>query len=146
LRLPAETVCELGGLPLPEPGRDPLSSPAVQLWRARVRALQPQYEIAPWDVSTLVQLLQELDGLPLAIELAAARSNFMDTATLLQRMKARLRILAHSHRGVHPRHASLRNAIDSSWELLSARERAALAQCSVFAGPFSLEAAEFVVD
>ena len=92
----------------------------------------------------VVALVGLLDGLPLAIELAAARLRLMSPAAMLQRMGQRFRLLS-SGGGRPDRHATLRATLSWSWELLSAEEQAALAQCSVFEGSFTLEAAEEVL-
>jgi predicted ATPase/Tfp pilus assembly protein PilF len=91
---------------------------------------------------TVVELLE---GIPLAIELAAARTRVMTPAQMLERMRDRFRVLS-SVAGSGGRHATLKAAIDGSWELLHSWERAAFAQCSVFQGGFTLEAAEAVLD
>jgi predicted ATPase len=86
-----------------------------------------------------------LDGLPLAIELAAARVRIMSPRTLLARMSERFKLLA-SAGGRQDRQATLRAALDWSWDLLTPADKAALAQLSVFEGGFTLEAAEAVLD
>ncbi len=85
-----------------------------------------------------------LDGLPLAIELAAARVRMMAPAKLLERIGDRFRVLTSSG-GRQDRHATLRAMLDWSWDLLTGDEQAALAQLSVFEGGFTLEAAEAVL-
>ena len=86
-----------------------------------------------------------LDGLPLAIELAAARVRVMPPRTLLRRMGERFKLLASRGRRLD-RQSTLRAAFDWSWDLLPPAEKAALAQLSVFEGGFTLEAAEAVLD
>ena len=86
-----------------------------------------------------------LDGLPLAIELAAARIRVLSPAQLLERLADRFALLAGA-RSAADRQATLRGAIDWSWNLLLPWEQAALAQCSVFEGGFTLDAAEAVLD
>jgi predicted ATPase/Tfp pilus assembly protein PilF len=90
-------------------------------------------------------LVKLLDGLPLAIELAAARVRVMSPKSLLARMSERFKVLASSG-GRRDRQATLRATFDWSWDLLSVSERAALAQLSVFEGGFTLESAEAVLD
>ena len=90
-------------------------------------------------------LIQLLDGLPLAIELAAARVRVMPPRVLLSRMSERFKLLAHAAGGID-RQATLRATFDWSWDLLSRAEKAALAQLSVFEGGFTLEAAEAVLE
>ncbi|MCC7100728.1 MAG: tetratricopeptide repeat protein [Rubrivivax sp.] len=86
-----------------------------------------------------------IDGLPLAVELAAARVQVLTPTQLLARLQDRFRLLADP-RAASPRQGTLRAAIDWSWSLLAPWEQAALAQASVFAGPFTLEDAEAVID
>ena len=90
-------------------------------------------------------LLQWLEGLPLAVELAAAWMDVVSPAQLLARMQAQLRVLAARERDRHPRHRSLVAAFAASWELLDDAERDVLERCAVFAGGFTLEAAEAVL-
>jgi predicted ATPase/predicted negative regulator of RcsB-dependent stress response len=92
----------------------------------------------------LVELAVRLDGLPLALELAAARLDLMSPTQLVARLDDRLRLLGR--RGAQGRHATLSDALDWSWQLLTDDERAGLAQLSVFSGGFDLEAADEVLD
>ena len=93
----------------------------------------------------MAAVVRLLDGLPLAIELAAARITILAPSQLLERLKDRFRLLAGA-RGAAKRQATLKAAIDWSWDLLTAWEQAALAQCSVFEGGFTSKAAEAVLD
>ena len=97
------------------------------------------------DLAAVAALVKLLDGLPLGIELAAARVRTLAPRALLARMSERFRLLASSS-GRQDRQATLRATFDWSWDLLSAAEKAALAQLSVFEGGFSLAAAEGVID
>lgn len=115
---------------------------AIQLFLARARAVSPDLTADP---DTLSSLVRRLDGLPLAIELAAARCRMMSPRALLNRLNERFRLLA-SPGGRTPRHLTLRATLDWSWDLLRPEEQAALAQLSVFAGGFTLEAAEAVLE
>jgi predicted ATPase len=134
LGLPGETVLVL--TPLEEDA-------AVALFTARSMAVGGQ--IGPDDIPTLRALVRLLDQLPLAIELAAARSRMMRPESMLSRMKDRFRLLSAPN-GRPDRHATLRAMLDWSWELLSQDEQQALAQLAVFVGGFTLEAAEAVLD
>jgi predicted ATPase/class 3 adenylate cyclase len=103
---------------------------------------------APWSASdeeALAPLVNLLDGLPLAIELAASRSRVLPPARLLPRMAERFKLLRSTH-GRHDRQATLRATLDWSWDLLNDTERSALAQLSVFEGGCSIDAIEAVVD
>jgi predicted ATPase len=131
LGLPGEATLPLD--PLPE-------ADAVALFGARARQARP--DVAEGDAA-IAELVRLLDGLPLAIELAAARARVMSPATLLQRMSERFRLLAAPGRSA--RQSTLRATLDWSWDLLGSDEKAALAQLSVFEGGFTLEAAEAVL-
>ncbi|MES3012803.1 MAG: tetratricopeptide repeat protein [Pseudomonadota bacterium] len=125
---------------------DPLpADDAAALFLRRAQAARQGYTPSADDVSAVRQLVAVLDGLPLAIELAAARVRMMAPRVLLARMHERFDVL-RSRAGRHDRQATLRAAFDWSWELLSEPERAALAQLSVFEGGFTLESAEAVLD
>jgi len=115
------------------------------LFAQRAQAANPDFHPNAEDHAAIAPLVALLDGLPLAIELAAARVRVMPPRMLLVRMSDRFRLLA-SKGGRIDRQTTLRAAFDWSWDLLTPPERAALAQLSVFEGGFSLEAAEGVLD
>lgn len=117
---------------------------AVELFRVRAADARTRPEDLR-DADAIEQLVTRLEGNPLAIELAAARAEVLSPGAMLERLDDRFTLLA---RPGDPggRHASLRAAIGLSWELLSPRERAALARLSVFAAPFDLPAAEAVLE
>ncbi len=146
LRVAGEEVLELLPLGLPSPSAtdlaDVLASEAGQLFAARA----PDLQLRPEDGPFLADILHRLDGIPLAIELAAVRTTILDLAQLRQRLERRFELLALGPRGRTTRQATLLGAIDWSWTLLSPTEQKALAQCSVFRGTFPLEAAEAVID
>ena len=118
---------------------------AAALFQRRAEAAQHGYRPDADDRAAILQLVKVLDGLPLAIELAAARVRVMPPRTLLARMSERFKLL-WSTAGRQDRQATLRAAFDWSWELLSTPEKAALAQMSVFQGGFTLESAEAVLE
>ena len=124
----------------PLPGAD-----AAALFLRRAESARQGYAPNADDRAAIEQLVKVLDGLPLAIELAAARVRVMPPRTLLERMHERFSVL-WSRAGRHDRQATLRAAFDWSWELLSEPEKSALAQLSVFRGGFTLEAAESLLD
>ena len=148
LGIAGEVVVELDPLELPaEDDASPerlARSEAVALFCARARAIDAAPADDPESLATIARLVRALDGIPLAIELAAARSRLLSPEELYARLPRRLDILASG--GTNGRHATLRAAIAWSWTLLAPCERSALAQCAVFAGGFSVEAAEAVVD
>ena len=123
----------------------PLTTDSVELFNLRATAQRPGFELTPTNRAVVSEIARLLDGLPLAIELAAARIAVLSPMQLLERLEDRFKILVGS-RGTASRQATLRNAIDWSWTLLSPWEQVAMAQCSVFEGGFSLAAAEAVID
>ena len=124
----------------------PLSPPdAATLFLRRAEAAKPEFKPSPEDQAAIPSLVKLLDGLPLAIELAAARVRVMPPRTLLLRMSERFKVLA-STGGRMDRQATLRAVFDWSWDLLSLPEKAALAQLSVFEGGFTLESVEGILD
>ena len=120
-------------------------SDAAMLFLRRAEAARQGYQASSDDMAAVEQLVGVLDGLPLAIELAAARVRVLPPTALLALMSERFKVL-RSAGGRHDRQATLRAAFDWSWELLSEPEKAALAQLSVFEGGFTLETAEAVLD
>jgi predicted ATPase/class 3 adenylate cyclase/Tfp pilus assembly protein PilF len=123
----------------------PVEGDAIELFAQRARAQRPDFALSESNRAAVAEVVHLLDGLPLAIELAAARARLLTPAQLVERMRDRFRLLAGA-RGMAARQATLRAAIDWSWELLTPWEQAALAQCSVFEGGFTLNAAEAVLD
>ena len=124
----------------------PLSSDEAQsLYTQRMRAAGMAAPLAAPDAAALKPLVELLDLLPLAIELAAARARVVAPSEQVRRMGERFRLLT-SRGGRHDRQATLRAALDWSWELLGTSEQSALAQLSVFEGGFTLAAAEAVLD
>ena len=121
------------------------ASEATALFEQRARAACDSYEPDAESQAAVTPLVQLLDGLPLAIELAAARVRVMPPPALLQRMGERFKLLS-AKGGRRDRQATLRATIDWSWDLLSEAERSALAQLAVFEGGFALPAAEAVLD
>lgn len=124
---------------------EPLSADdAVGLFHARARAASNRYDAARVRPETADRLVGLLDRLPLALELAAARTTVLDADQLLARMGQRMQLLSARER-LPQRQSTLRTTIEWSWELLTPAERAVLAQLSVFEGGFTLGAAESVV-
>jgi len=123
----------------------PLDGDAVALFVVRARAHRADFALGDTNRAAVTEVVRLLDGLPLAIELAAARVRLLSPAQLVDRMRDRFKLLAGG-RAATTRQSTLRAAIDWSWDLLPPHEQAALAQCSVFEGGFTLEAAEAVLD
>jgi predicted ATPase len=145
LGLPGEVLFDLGPLSLPRQGDRAEASEAVQLFVDRARAVRRDWSPAG-DMAAVVALVENLDGLPLAIELAAARMRLLSPAQILANMPRRFQLLKGSPERGRARHSTLWNALEWSWGLLEPWEQSALAQCSVFRGGFDLESAEAVVD
>ncbi|WP_410616347.1 BTAD domain-containing putative transcriptional regulator [Amycolatopsis sp. lyj-109] len=144
LGITGEALWQVAPLVLPPENADPAeieAAPAVRLLRDRAGAVRKDLTA---DARTLARVCRALDGMPLAIELAAARLRTMSLDQLAHRLDDRFRLLTGGSRTALPRHRTLRAVIDWSWELLSDAERVVLRRLSVFAGGASLEAAERV--
>jgi len=134
--------------PLPTPAQDQttadaiMRADAVALFVARAQAVKPTIVIDDRSAMTIAEICRRLDGLPLAIELAAARVNILSPNALLARLSNRLQVLQGERRGVPDRLRTMRHAIAWSYELLTPAEQELFRRMSVFAGGFSLEAAE----
>ncbi|MBI5259337.1 MAG: hypothetical protein HY855_22740 [Burkholderiales bacterium] len=140
-------------LPAPEAGDEAAGNPAVALFVDRARAARADFHLSRRNRGAVIQLVRQLEGMPLAIELAAARVRSLPPAELLRLLQAAaaapgnaLALLARSgpRGGQDPRHASMLAVVQWSWQLLSAPARALLAQLSVFAGGCTLGAAQAV--
>ncbi|WP_143671124.1 BTAD domain-containing putative transcriptional regulator, partial [Streptomyces sp. Ru87] len=134
LGVPGEVVRPVGPLPLPV---------ALRLLADRGAAARPGFRVAE-DREAAEEICRRLDGLPLAVELAAARLRLLTPRQLADRLDDRFRLLTSGARTVLPRQQTLRAVVDWSWELLDVRERAVLRRLSVFAGGCDAEAAEAV--
>ncbi|WP_329387804.1 regulator [Streptomyces sp. NBC_01351] len=117
---------------------------SLALLTARATAADPAFHVTGANRAALVELCARLDGIPLALELAAARLRVLSAAQVLARLDDRFALLTGGARGVLPRHRALRTAIGWSHELCTAAERLLWARLSVFAGQFDLDAAEYV--
>jgi predicted ATPase/DNA-binding winged helix-turn-helix (wHTH) protein len=119
------------------------ASPAVELFVERARGIAADFDINE-HAAAVTEICRQLDGLPLAIELAAARVRAMSPAQIRDRLDQRFALLTGAPRGAKKRHQTLRHAVQWSYDLLTPAEQATLARVSVFAGGFTLEAAERV--
>jgi predicted ATPase len=138
-------------LPDPSPASDTppaiehlRESEAVQLFIERAATVQPDFALTPHNAPVVAHVCQRLDGMPLAIELAATRVRVMSVQELAARLDDRFSVLASGNRTAQPRHQTLRALIDWSYDLLAAEEQALLRRLSIFAGGWILEAAEAV--
>ncbi len=117
---------------------------AVRLFVERARGANAQFVISEANATHVAELCRRLDGVPLAIELAAARVQTFTPAEITRRLDQRFRILTGSRRSASERHQTLRGAIDWSYELLPETEQRVFRRLGVFVGDFTLEAAEAV--
>jgi predicted ATPase len=171
LDMPGEHTFPIGPLPVPETDWLPLAGPgrsaadrfeagltgaspaeagltgvgdAVELFALRASGAVPDFEVTPDNAPDVIRLCRRLDGIPLAIELAAVQLRMLPLGELLDRLNHRFTVLTGGRPGAIPRHQTLRMAIEWSHELCSDPERRLWARLSVFAGAFSLDAAQEV--
>ncbi|MCP2258299.1 putative ATPase [Streptoalloteichus tenebrarius] len=149
LGLPGEVVRPVPPLDLPDPDHadDPAAvarSGAVRLFVSRASAAAPGFTLTRDNAADVATLCARLDGIPLALELAATRVRALGLPGLVSRLDDRFRVLTSGLRGVPPRQRTLRAVIDWSWELLTEPERAVLRRLSVHADSAALPAAEAV--
>ncbi|MCC7024542.1 MAG: helix-turn-helix domain-containing protein, partial [Thermomicrobiales bacterium] len=146
LRLRAERVVPVPPLALPASADavDLGQSPAIALFVARARAADPAFALTAEDAATVAAICARLDGLPLALELAAARIPLLPPEALLARLDHRLPLLTGGARDLPDRQRTLRDAIAWSYDLLDPAEQRLFRRLAVFAGGFTLEAAEDV--
>ncbi|MDQ4138237.1 MAG: hypothetical protein M3116_05245, partial [Actinomycetota bacterium] len=117
---------------------------SVELFVERARAVKPDFELGPHNIDDVERICVALEGVPLAIELAAARIRVLSPASLLERLDRQLTLLVGGRRDLPARQQALRSTIEWSTNLLAPGERELLAKLGVFSGRFSLEAAESV--
>jgi non-specific serine/threonine protein kinase len=149
LRLSEEREYPLEPLEIPTlmslPPLDELARiPAVALFVERAKLVQPAFELNKDNSRAVVEVCRKLEGLPLALELAAARVKLLTPAAMLGRLDDRLRLLTGGARDLPERQQTMRGAVAWSYELLEEHERAAMRRLSVFAGGCTLDAAEVV--
>jgi len=149
LGIPGEAIWRVPSLSLPDPRRPPslehlTQYEAVRLFVERAVYSQQGFAVTNSNAPAVVQVCHQLDGIPLAIELAAARVKVLAVDQIAARLDDRFRLLTGGSRSVLPRHQTLRAAMDWSYDLLSEKERMLLRQLSVFAAGWTLSAAEAV--
>ncbi|GAA0925045.1 BTAD domain-containing putative transcriptional regulator [Nonomuraea longicatena] len=142
-----EVVWTVPPLDVPDPDADPAEiarAGAVRLFVARASAAAPGFRLDAGNAADVATLCRRLDGVPLALELAATRVRALGVRDVLCRLDDRFRLLASGHRGAPPRQQTLQAVIDWSWDLLTPRERVLLSRLAIFGEGFTLEAAEAV--
>lgn len=146
LNLAGEQVWPVAPLPIPNGSVEParlLQYPSVALFVDRAQAVRPDFQLTLRNAAAIAQLCQRLEGIPLAIELAAARAQVLTPVQMLERLQNRFELLVS--RGRHEaRHRTLRAALDWSYQMLAPALQRFFAQLSVFRGGWTLEAAEAV--
>lgn len=144
LRIAEEHLHPVEPLALPSDDAPPEDSPAIQLFLHHARRARPGFMPQAADWPCLAKIASGLDGLPLALELAAARLAVLTPEKMLELFPKRLELLRDTRPGA--RHPTLRGVLDASWDLLRPWEKVALAQAAVFRGGFDLAGAEAVLD
>jgi predicted ATPase/DNA-binding winged helix-turn-helix (wHTH) protein len=150
LRIAGECIHRVAPLGLPPIGRDLTASeamtfPSVQLFVERAMANVDTYEFTDQDAAAVANICRRLDGIPLAVEFAAARVDLFDVRTIARRLDDRFALLTRGRRDALPRQQTLRAALDWSYGLLSANEQIALRRLSVFSAYFGVDDAIEVV-
>jgi predicted ATPase len=149
MNIAGETAFRVPSLSLPDPQQlPPLKSfsqyEALRLFIERAQAARPEFELQNANASAIAQICRRLDGMPLAIELAAARVNAFPVEEIAARLDDCFRLLTSGSRTALPRYQTLRASLDWSYDLLSDVERELLRRLAVFAGGFTLKAVESV--
>lgn len=149
LGLPGEVHLRVPPLSVPDPGNPPAvevlrNYEAVRLFSDRAFATNPEFAIVPGNARAIAEITHRLDGLPLAIELAAARTKVLSVEQLNERLNDRFRLLTGGSRAAPQRQQTLRSLVDWSFDLLDERERTLFYRAAVFQGGFTLDAAEGV--
>ncbi len=147
LGIAAETTYAVAPLPLPESQEDVgalLAAPSVQLFVERAQQAKPNFQLTEENAEAVGYICRRLDGIPLALELAAARVKIMPPQKLVERLEDRFRYLTGGKREALAHHQTLRATIDWSYDLLDEAEKLLLNRVSVFQGGFVMEAAEGV--
>ena len=142
LNIAGETVYRLSALPVPEAGAstsDAVQCAAVALFAQRAAAADRRFELSTANTPVIAQICRRLDGIPLALELAAARVPSLGLGTLLERLDDRFRLLRPTGQQPDPRHTTLHTAFDWSYGLLTSAEQRVFNRLGTFAGSFSLK-------
>ncbi|HEY1176605.1 MAG TPA: BTAD domain-containing putative transcriptional regulator, partial [Phytomonospora sp.] len=144
LGIPGEAVAPVPPLPGPPGGlslEDAAAYPAVALFTDRAKAARHDFALGPDNIADVAKICHALDGLPLAIELAAARLRSIPVADIAAHLDDRFRLLSRGSRTAEPRHQTLHAVVSWSWDLLDPAERDLAVRVSAFAGGFTVDAA-----
>jgi predicted ATPase/DNA-binding SARP family transcriptional activator len=147
LGLPGEHVWRVRPLAIPDEGSGPAAAaeaPATRLFVECAIAARPGFALGPDNVKSVIEIVGRLDGLPLALELAAARVRAIGPAALAERLSQGFELLAGAQTSMIPRHRTLQDLVQWSYDLLDPDEQVLFARLSMFAGSFGLDAAEQV--
>ncbi|MEA2447232.1 MAG: hypothetical protein QOK47_869 [Actinomycetota bacterium] len=121
-----------------------MQAPSVQMFNARAQKINRSFKLTPENAPVVAEICRRLDGLPLALELAAARTRVLSPESILKRLQSRLALLTSGDRDLPERHHTLRAAIEWSYDLLNEADRGLFVRCAVFKGGWTLEAAALV--
>jgi HSP90 family molecular chaperone/predicted ATPase/DNA-binding SARP family transcriptional activator len=148
LHYQAATLLEVKGLAYPTEVNDPnaVNYPAVRLFLSRAARIQAGFVATEKDLVNIIQICKAVDGLPLAIELAAARLREFSSELIWQEMQQNIDVLQASMLDIPERHASMRTVFEQSWKPLAGNEKAVYRKLSVFTGKFTLDAAQRIAD
>ena len=146
LSCPAAPASRAGGISVPVDVDAAAGTEAVRLFLDRAASVDPQFRLGAENVGPVAEICRRLDGIPLAIELAAARVSVMSPDEIARRLGDRFRLLAGGRRTAVPRQQTLHALIDWSWDLLTEDDRRLLRRLSIFAGGWTLAMAAQVVD
>ena len=144
LSIQGEHLHQVGPLGLPPEDSETDAWPSIQLFVDRARAVRPDFAVTEANRKAIGEICRRLDGMPLAIELAAARLRALTPMQIVERLNDRFRLLTSGSRTALPRHQTLRAVVEWSWELLDCDEQAVARRLSRFSGGATLEAAEQV--
>jgi predicted ATPase/DNA-binding SARP family transcriptional activator len=147
LGLPGERVWRVWPLAIPDVGSGPAKAseaPAARLFVERAIAARPGFALGPDNVADIIEVVRHLDGLPLALELAAARMRAMSPAALAERLSKGFDLLSGAQPSMIPRHRTVQDLVEWSHDLLAPDEQRLFARLCVFAGSFGLDAVEEV--
>ncbi|MFD7153016.1 BTAD domain-containing putative transcriptional regulator [Kribbella sp. NPDC059898] len=142
LSIPGEHLHPVGPLDLPPEDADTDEYPSMQLFVDRARAVRPDFQLTDANREAVAEICRRLDGMPLAIELAAARLRALNPPQIVDRLADRFRLLTSGSRTALPRHQTLRAVVEWSWDLLDPDEQAVARRLSLFSGGATLDAAE----